>query len=56
LTETSPAMQQIGMLNLRISDMMAQLNVVLKALMDENAALRKENADLKASSEKAIKS
>jgi hypothetical protein len=45
--ETSST-QQIGMLNLRISDMMAQLNVVLKALMDENADLRKENVGLKA--------
>jgi regulator of replication initiation timing len=50
------AMQQIGMLNLRISDMMTQLNVVLKALMEENAALRKENTDLKAVSEKTSKS
>jgi len=27
--------------------MMSQLNVVMKALLDENAALRKENARLK---------
>ena len=46
--EASPAMQQIGMLNLRINDMMTQLNAVMKALLDENAALKKENADLKA--------
>jgi hypothetical protein len=44
----SPVMQQIGMLNLRITDMMTQLNSVMKALMDENGALKKENADLKA--------
>jgi hypothetical protein len=54
-TETSPAIQQIGMLNLRISDMMTQLNAVLKAMLEENAALRKENADLKAVSEKTGK-
>lgn len=46
--EASPVMQQIGMLNLRISDMMTQLNAVMKAMMDENAALKKENAELKA--------
>jgi regulator of replication initiation timing len=44
----SPVMQQIAMLNLRINDMMTQLNTVLKAMMDENAALKKENAELKA--------
>ncbi len=41
-------MQHIGMLNLRINDMMTQLNVVMKAMMDENASLKKENAELKA--------
>lgn len=46
--KTSPAMQQIGMLNIRINDMMAQLNAVMKTLMDENSVLKKENADLKA--------
>jgi regulator of replication initiation timing len=46
--EPSAVMQQIGMLNLRINDMMTQLNVVMKAMMDENAALRKENGELKA--------
>jgi len=46
--EISPIMQQIGMLNLRISDMMNQLNAVMKAMMEENAALKKENTDLKA--------
>jgi hypothetical protein len=45
--EASPVMQQIGMLNLRINDMMTQLNAVMKALMEENAQLKKENADLK---------
>jgi len=45
--QPSPVMQQIGMLNLRINDMMTQLNAVMKALMDENHALRKENAELK---------
>jgi len=46
--ELSPVMQQIGILNLRINDMMTQLNTVIKVLMDENAALKKENAELKA--------
>ncbi len=46
--EAAPIIQQIGMLNLRISDMMTQLNDVMKALMDENTALKKQNPDLKA--------
>jgi hypothetical protein len=46
--EASPVMQQIGMLNLRISDMMTQLNAVMKVMMDENTALKKENTELKA--------
>ena len=45
--EASPAMQQIGMLNLRINDMITQLNTVMKTMIDENIALKKENADLK---------
>mgnify|MGYP007030152061 CR=1 FL=1 len=40
-------MQQIGMLNLRINDMMTQLNATLKAVLEENQALRKENSELK---------
>ena len=55
-TEASPFIQQIGMLNLRINDMMTQLNNVMKSMMDENVALRKENADLKAKQEKTSKS
>lgn len=46
--ESSPVMQQIGMLNLRINDMMTQLNTVMRMMMDVNAALKKENAELKA--------
>ena len=49
--EASPAMQQIGMLNLRINDMMTQLNAVMKTLMDENATLKKTIADLNAKQE-----
>ena len=45
--EASPAMQQIGMLNLHINDMITQLNTVMKTMIDENIALKKENADLK---------
>lgn len=50
--QTAPFMQQVGMLNLRINDMMTQLNAVVKALMDENQALKKENAELKGKVEK----
>jgi len=39
--------QQIGMLNLRINDMMTQLNSTLKAMMEENQTLKKENTELK---------
>ncbi len=45
--EVSPVMQQIGILNLRINDMIVQLNTVMKSMMEENNALKKENADLK---------
>jgi len=45
--EPSPMMGQISLLNLRINDMMTQLNAVMKALIDENQALQKENAELK---------
>ncbi len=48
IPDPPPIMQQIGMLNLRISDMMTQLNTVMKMLLDENTALKKENFDLKA--------
>ena len=50
-TEASPIMQQIGMLNLRINDMMTQLNAVMKAMLEENAVLKKENIELKAKQE-----
>ena len=46
--EVTPIIQQVGVLNLRINDMMAQLNAVMKMLVDENNALKKENADIKA--------
>jgi hypothetical protein len=45
--EQPSIMQQISVLNLRINDMMSQLNVVMKTLIEENAALKKENAELK---------
>ncbi|MGA2387263.1 MAG: hypothetical protein ABSG33_12120 [Candidatus Bathyarchaeia archaeon] len=54
--KVDPIMQQVGLLNLRINDMMTQLNTVVKTLMDENTALQKENADLKAQQEKTTKS
>lgn len=52
--QADPIMQQISILNLRINDMMMQFNVVMKALMDENAALKKENAELKALSKGSV--
>jgi regulator of replication initiation timing len=45
--ETTPIMAQISLLNLRINDMMTQLNTVIKALIEENQALQKENTELK---------
>lgn len=54
--EASPVMQQIGILNLRINDMMIQLNTVIKTMLEENTALKKENAELKAIHEKASNS
>ena len=54
--EASPIIQQIGMLNLRTNDMMKQLNSAMKTIMEENAALRKENADLKAKQQQTSKS
>jgi hypothetical protein len=54
--QASPTMQQIGILNLRINDMMSQFNVVVKAMMDENAALKKDNAELKTKQDKTSKS
>lgn len=50
--EAAPLIQQLGILNLRINDMMTQLNTVIKIMMDENAVLKKENAELKAKQEK----
>ena len=47
-TQASLSTQQASMLRLRISDMMTQFNTVMKTMTDENAALEKENADLKA--------
>lgn len=47
-TNIDPITQQVGLLNLRINDMLTQLNVVIKTLIDENASLKKENADPKA--------
>jgi regulator of replication initiation timing len=43
---------EIGLLNVRINDLMTQLNTTLKTIMDENTTLRKELDDLKAKQEK----
>ena len=56
IPEVPAVMQQVGMLNLRINDMMTQLNTVMKTLMEENATLKKENTELKAKHEKTTKS
>jgi hypothetical protein len=48
INETSLIMQQIGLLNLRINDMMIQLNTTMKMLLDENTTLKQKTADLKA--------
>jgi hypothetical protein len=40
--ESTPIMAQISLLNLRINDMMSQLNAVMKALFEENQALKKK--------------
>jgi hypothetical protein len=45
--ESSIVKQQILMLNLRINDMITQLNIALKTALDENSALKKENETLK---------
>jgi hypothetical protein len=42
-----PTMQQVSLLNLRLNDMLIQLNTTLKGLIDSNVALQKENAELK---------
>ena len=54
-TKVDSIMQQVSMLNLRINDMMTQLNVVIKSMIDENVALKKESAELKAKKEKTSK-
>ena len=56
IPEVPAVMQQVGMLNLRINDMMTQLNTVMKTLMEENDSLKKENTELKAKHEKSSKS
>jgi len=54
-SESSPVMAQIGLLNLRINDMMTQLNTTINRMMDENTALKKENSELKTKQEKTNK-
>jgi regulator of replication initiation timing len=39
--EVSPVVQQaLGKLNVRLADLMEQINVVIRVLVDENVALR----------------
>jgi hypothetical protein len=47
---TPPIQQQISLLNLRINDMMTQLNATIKAILEENQALKKDNTELKGKS------
>lgn len=43
----SPQIQkQIGMLNLRIEDMMTQFNTVMKTVLEENTALQQKILEL----------
>ena len=53
--DSAQLMQHIGLLNVRVNDMMSELNTVMKMMMEENASLRKENADLKAKQQKTTK-
>jgi regulator of replication initiation timing len=46
--QSAPVTSQLQALNLRIRDMMVQLSTVVKTMTNENDALKKENADLKA--------
>lgn len=48
-----PIANEIGLLNVRISDLMIQLNTTIKTLMDENATLQKEVNDFKTKQEKS---
>jgi regulator of replication initiation timing len=47
MSQENQTQQVIGMLNLRINDMITQLNTTLKAIIEENQTLKKENAELK---------
>ncbi|MDR0372107.1 MAG: hypothetical protein LBI79_00870 [Nitrososphaerota archaeon] len=54
--QLSPELQHnIQLLNVRLNDLMGTMNGVFKILMDENAALKKENAELKAKQAKTSK-
>jgi len=39
--------QQLGLLNLRLNDMMHELNATVKPLIETNTDLQQENAELK---------
>jgi hypothetical protein len=45
--QSSPAMHQIAILNLRINDMLSQLNTVIKTMSEEIAAPKQTNTVLK---------
>jgi len=47
MSENPAIMNEIGVLNIRINDLMSQLNKTIQLLLDENKKLTQENAQLK---------
>jgi len=47
MSENPNIMNEIGVLNIRINDLMSQLNKTVQLLLDENKKLSQENAQLK---------
>ena len=47
--------QQLGLLNLRLNDLMQELNNTVKLFVETNTSLQQENSDLKARLEKTDK-
>jgi len=50
MSENPNIMNEIGVLNIRINDLMSQLNKTVQLLLDENKKLAQENTQLKTSS------
>ncbi|MDR0470718.1 MAG: hypothetical protein LBH79_03185 [Nitrososphaerota archaeon] len=51
MSENSQILNEIGLLNVRINDLMNQLNRTVQLLLDENKKLNQENIQLKSSSQ-----